>query len=411
MPILLILGAVTLTLPGVVLRLSGIHPDPLFAALLYGLAVVGAAFLLAWAADVAQRDIPRALALTILALIAVLPEYAVDAYLAWRAAAEPAEYGPLALANMTGANRLLIGIGWPMIVLVYWLAARRSGRAATGVTLEREQGVEIIYLLLATLYSFIIPFKGTLTLVDLVVLVIIFGGYAWHVAQSPQVEPELIGPARMLGGLADTPRRLLTVLFFVIAGAVIFLVAEPFAEALIAGGVALGQDERTLVQWLAPLASETPEFIITATFAWRLMGAAALGALVSSKVNQWTLLVGTIPLVLNIASYVIGKPVPASLVLDDIQRADLLLTSAQSLFAVAVLLGLHLSLREAGLLLGLFLVQFVVPGSHTIITIVYIVLSIAFFLRNREYVTAAARELLGQPRIVPSRSLTNDGGR
>jgi cation:H+ antiporter len=189
----------------------------------------------------------------------------------------------------------------------------------------------------------------------------------------------------------------------VIAGAVIYLVAEPFAEALIASGIALGLDRRTLVQWLAPLASETPEFIITATFAWRLLGAAALGALVSSKVNQWTLLVGTIPLVLNIASYVIGRPIPAGLFLDDIQRADLLLTSAQSLFAVAVLLGLHLSLREAGLLLGLFLVQFVVPGSHSIITVIYIALSIVFFLRNRGQVATAARSLLGRPRVIPAR--------
>jgi cation:H+ antiporter len=404
MPILLILGAVALTLPGVFLRLSGTHLDPLTAALLYGLAVVGAAFLLAWAAEVAQHDIPRALALTILALIAVLPEYAVDAYLAWRAAAEPAEYGPLALANMTGANRLLIGVGWPMVVLIYWLAARRNGKAATGITLEPEQGVEMIFLLLATLYSFIIPLKGTLTLIDLLVLVMIFGCYAWRVAQSAQVEPELIEPARTLGGLSDTPRRLLTVVFFVIAGAVIYLVAEPFAEALIAAGLVLGLDKRTLVQWLAPLASETPEFIITAAFAWRLLGAAALGALVSSKVNQWTLLVGTVPLVLNIASYVIGKPVPASLLMDDIQRADLLLTSAQSLFAVAVLLGLHLSLREAGLLLGLFLVQFVFPGSHTIITVVYILLSMVFFLRNRGQVATATRSLLGRPRVAPARS-------
>ena len=62
-------------------------------------AVIGAAFLLSWAAEVAQHDIPRSLALTILALIAVLPEYAVDMYLAWRAAEEPAVYGPLALVN------------------------------------------------------------------------------------------------------------------------------------------------------------------------------------------------------------------------------------------------------------------------------------------------------------------------
>src|SRR5215212_1970590 len=126
--ILLIIGAILLAVPGVLLRLLGIHIDPLVDSLIYALAVVGAAFLLSWAAEVAQHDIPRALALTILALIAVLPEYAVDMYLAWQAAGNPTEYGPLALVNMTGANRLLIGIGWPMVVLLYWLRSRRLGK-------------------------------------------------------------------------------------------------------------------------------------------------------------------------------------------------------------------------------------------------------------------------------------------
>jgi cation:H+ antiporter len=393
--VLLMIGAIVLTLPGVALRLLGIHIDPLFDSLIYGLTVVGAAFLLSWAAEVAQHDIPRSLALTVLALIAVLPEYAVDMYLSWRAADDPATYAPLALVNMTGANRLLIGIGWPVVVLIYCLRARRSGQPASGITLDPGQNTEILFLGLATLYSFLIPIKGTLDLIDVVVLVAIFGGYVWQVAQAEHIEPELIGPARVIGALPDTPRRLVAVLFFLIAGVAIFLVAEPFAEALIAGGIALGLDRRTLVQWLAPLASETPEFIITGVFAWRLLGAAALGALVSSKVNQWTLLVGTVPLVFNLASYMIGKSIPTALPLDTIQRDDLLLTSAQSAFAVAMLLGLHLSLWEAGLLTALFLIQFLIPETHTAMTAVYLVLSVFFIIRNRVHIADAIRSLGG----------------
>ena len=390
---LLIIGAIVLTLPGVFLRLTGTAVDPRAASAIYGMAVVGAAFLLSWAAEVAQRDIPRSLALTILALIAVLPEYAVDMYLTWRAAGNPQTYGPLALVNMTGANRLLIGIGWPTVVLIYWLRARRAGQRVSGVTIDSGQAVEVSFLGLATLYSFVIPLKGTLAIVDMVILVTLFGCYAWRVASAGHVEPDLVGPARVIGSLANGPRRLVTVLFFLIAGAVIFLVAEPFAESLIAAGVALGLDRRTLVQWLAPLASETPEFIITSLFAWRLLGAASLGALVSSKVNQWTLLVGTIPLVFNLASYVIGKPVPRALVLDRVQRADLLVTSAQSTFAVAVLLGLHLSLFEAGLLAGLFLVHFFIPDAHTAITVSYLALSLIFAFRNRSQIADLLRGL------------------
>ncbi len=391
--VVLIIAAILLTIPGAALRLLGMHIDPLVDSGIYGLAVVGAAFLLSWGAEVAQHDIPRSLALTILALIAVLPEYAVDMYLAWQAAGDPATYGPLALVNMTGANRLLIGIGWPVVVAIYCLRARKAGRRADGITLDEGQNTEILFLGLATLYSFLIPIKGTLDLIDVAVLVTIFGFYAWQVSKAEQVEPELIGPGRVIGGLPDLPRRLITVLFFAIAGAAIVLVAEPFAESLIAAGTELGFDRRTLVQWLAPLASETPEFIITGIFAARLLGAAALGALVSSKVNQWTLLVGTVPLVFNLASYVIGKPVPAVLRLDQVQRDDLLLTSAQSAFAVAMLLGLHLSLWEAAMLTGLFLIQLIVPQTHTAVTIVYLVLSVFFVVRNRTQIAEAVRGL------------------
>jgi cation:H+ antiporter len=284
-----------------------------------------------------------------------------------------------------------------VVVLIYWLRRRQIGQPTTGITLDEGQNVEILFLGLATLYSFIIPLKGTLDLIDVVVLVVIFGFYAWQVAQAEHVEPDLIGPARAIGSLADGPRRLVTLLFFAIAGVAIFLVAEPFAEALIDAGIELGLDRRTLVQWLAPLASESPEFIITGVFAWRLLGAASLGALVSSKVNQWTLLVGTVPLVFNLASYVIGKPIPTALRLDQIQKDDLLLTSAQSAFAVAMLLGLHLSLWEAGMLMALFVIQFLIPETHQAITIIYIVLGVFFIFRNRAHIVQAFRSLGRKP--------------
>src|SRR5687767_3054897 len=65
-------------LPGTVLRLAGIHPAPALGALIFGLAILAAAFLLSWAAETAEMDISQGLALAIIALIAVLPEYAVD---------------------------------------------------------------------------------------------------------------------------------------------------------------------------------------------------------------------------------------------------------------------------------------------------------------------------------------------
>mgnify|MGYP003335434889 CR=1 FL=1 len=53
---------------------------------------------------------------------------------------------------------------------------------------------------------------------------------------------------------------------FALAAVVILLCAEPFAESLVASGSELGIDQFLLVQWLAPLASEAPEFIVAILF-------------------------------------------------------------------------------------------------------------------------------------------------
>ncbi len=141
---------------------------------------------------------------------------------------------------------------------------------------------------------------------------------------------------------------------FAFAGAVILLVAEHFAEALVDTGRELGMGEFVLVQWLAPLASEAPELLVAGLYAWRLKTGEALTTLVSSKVNQWTLLVGTLPLVFAFASGGLhGLPV------DPKQREELLLTAAQTVFAVGILVDLSISLGEAAALFGLFWAQFV----------------------------------------------------
>src|SRR5579883_3459622 len=167
-------------------------PEQAFAA---GAGILGAAFLLSWASEAAQLDIPQALALLFLALVAVLPEYAVDVYFAWRAGTDPA-YTAFATANMTGGNRLLLGVGWAVPVLAVWL---RTGRRE--IVLPRDQAVEVNYLALATLYSFVIPVKGTLSIVDTAVLLAIFLGYARAASRAHHTEPDLEGPASALAAL------------------------------------------------------------------------------------------------------------------------------------------------------------------------------------------------------------------
>ena len=82
-----------------------------------------------------------------------------------------------------------------------------------------------------------------------------------------------------------------------------------------------------------------------------------------------------------------------ALPLDHRQSEELLLTAAQSLFAIAVILNLRVSVPEALLILALFLVQFFIPGvgGRVELSVVYIVLSLILFIWRREYLIKALK--------------------
>lgn len=379
---LMIPVAILMPLPGVLSRFGCIHNGPGTEALLFGLGLLGAAFILSWAAEVVQLDISQGFAVAILALIAVLPEYAVDMVFAWKAGIDATFYGPLqinhgplALANMTGANRLLIGLGWPMVLFIFFLRSRKRALA-----LAREHGTEVFYLAAATVYAFTIPFKKSLTLYDALILLAIFAAYIVRTARAETEEPELVGPAAIIGAMKPFRRRLVNVVFFAYSGVVIFLSAEPFAESLVAFGRASGIDEFLLVQWLAPLASEAPEFMVAAIWAFRGQAQAAMGALISSKVNQWTLLVGTLPIVFSIAAGKLG-----ALALDLRQDHEIWLTAGQSIFAVAILSNLKISWYGAVLLVILFVVQLIVAEIRMEVFVLYLVFAAVILVRDRKY--------------------------
>jgi cation:H+ antiporter len=367
-----------------------------FGLVLFGMAVVAASFVLAWAAEAAQVDISGGLAIAILAVIAVLPEYAVDLYFAYAAGSDPS-YVAYAAANMTGSNRLLLGLGWSSVVLVSLaIAKKRSGRSVRELTLTSRYRVELGFLAIASVVAFFIPITGRIPLALGFALLGFFVFYLWKVSRGEVDEPELVGPAATIGALPKRARRTLVVTLFLFAAAVILASAEPFAHSLIGAGTQLGIDQFLLVQWLAPLASEAPEFIVAILFAVRGNGAAAIGTLISSKVNQWTLLVGTLPIVFAVSSTSLhGLP------LDTHQRLELLLTASQSLFAVSLLVTLGLSLRGAVALLVLFLVQFVtsitLPSETDRIVVVamsgvYLVLAVAQFIRHRRLLVRTTKD-------------------
>jgi cation:H+ antiporter len=349
----------------------------------FGLGVVAASFVLAWAAEAAEVDISGGLAIALLAVIAVLPEYAVDLYFAHTAGSNPA-YVPYAAANMTGSNRLLLGLGWSTVALIsLYVASRRSGRTVKALVLDSGYKRELGFLAVASVVAFIIPITGQIHLVLGIALLAFFAYYLWRAAASGHdEEPDLIGPAARIGGLPTVQRRTAVISMFLVAAAVILLAAEPFANSLVEGGKALGIDQFLLVQWLAPLASEAPEFIVAILFAWRGKGAAALGLLISAKVNQWTLLIGSLPI-----AYGIGGG-PASLALDGRQVEEFLLTATQTVMALAVLLTLRFPRWAAWTLLGLFAVQFAIPGQtgRYVLSGIYFALAIVALIRNRREV-------------------------
>jgi cation:H+ antiporter len=240
------------------------------------------------------------------------------------------------------------------------------------------------------------------------VLVSIFGAYIFRISRAPAEEPHLVGPALLIGSWGPTRRRIAVGVLFVVAAAVILSCAEHFAESLVEVGEEFNISEFLLVQWVAPLASEAPEFIVAILFAWRLNTNAALGSLVSSKVNQWTLLVGTLPIV-----YAVSLGALEGLPIEGRQREELWVTAAQSAFGLAVLANRTLSVKEAFGLLGLFFGQFALNGimpsslhdeGRIFVGLVYMVLAVIVVVRDRHRVP----ELLKDGLTVPYDQLTDD---
>ena len=343
--VLLLLGV-----PGAVVRFSGLDVDPIVAAAVFGLGIVAGAFLLSWAAEVAELDVSASLAIAVLALIAVLPEYAIEAVLAWDAGSSfdtvsggvTTETSRVA-ANVTGSNRLLIGLGWSAVVLIFWLKRRHA------LDMRGEMGLEIRMLAIVTVVTLLVFFMEQVHIMVAVGLIGLYIAYLWFSSTGDVEEPELIGAAALIGSLPVRWRRTMVVFLFIFAAGVILIAAEPFVESLVETGESFGIDEFILIQWIAPLASESPEIIVAVLFSLRANPVAGLTALISSSVNQLTLLVGSMAVIFSIsAGEVLSFP------LDDRQTVEFLLTTAVSAAALMLIAKRVLSWNAGAILLVLF---------------------------------------------------------
>ncbi|QLH75951.1 sodium:calcium antiporter [Halosimplex rubrum] len=400
-----------------------------------GVAVLGASFLLAWGAETAEKDVPRAFAIAVLAVLAVAPEYAVDALYAWNAGAGGATTAAcgdlstaavqagetelarachdanLAVANMTGANRILIGIGWAGIaVFTVYRAAKtqdaavrdREGWLADAVTLDRDIATEITFLFMATVWAFLVPLGGGIDILDTLVLVGIYVLYIGIIIRGDvEATEDQVGVPHYFQQWSLPWRPLVVLGLFAYSGVMIFTAVEPFAHGLETIGLNNGIPEFFMIQWIAPLASESPELIVVVVLVNKARSTAGFNALISSKLNQWTLLIGTLSVVFSLAYGQYGV-----LPFDSKQAAEIWITAAQSYFALAILVDFEISVREAISIFALFISQVIlefllireaialpVDSEELLLvyTAVYVVIGTALFVKRR----AALREMIG----------------
>ena len=349
------------------------------AAALSGLwtfpSILLSAFLVAWGAEAAQFLVSQGLALAALAWLQTLPEFAVEAVIAWEAGRDPAR-AHLAVANLTGAVRLLVGLGWPMIYGVAAFSGRRTRGPLPTIALDREHAVEVMGLLPPLVWFTVILLKRSLAPGDAAVLVALYGAYLWLLFRMPpHAEEELADAprvARWAYGLGGARRGLAVAGLFLLGGALLYLTAAPFLESMLGIAAVLGVSDFVFVQWVAPFLSEFPEKVSAFAWARRVDRAPmALMNMVSSNINQWTILAAMIPLVYGWSHAAAGGGWTAFR-FDAEQRLEIALTLAQSLVALLLLMAMRFDWWEAAGLFALWLTQFAWPATREAVALVYL---------------------------------------
>ena len=185
-------------------------------------------------------------------------------------------------------------------------------------------------------------------------------------------------------------------MLFVVAALVILACRGALRRGAGADRQALGVDEFLLVQWVAPLASEAPELIVACLYAWRLNAADSARAPCcrprSTSGRCWWARSRSCSRV-SAGTRTACRSTPSS--------GELLLTAAQSLFAVSILITLALTTRGALALFVLFAVQFfgslmLDAEADRILNIalsgVYVALAVVQFVRQRHLLARTVRD-------------------
>ena len=335
-------------------------------------AIVLAAMLITWAAECGQFFISQGLALAVLAWIQTLPEFAVEAVIAYTAAKDPSKVH-LITANYTGSLRLFVGLGWPMVYFVALFLSKnpKDKKRPWAIELEDEHSVAILSLLPALLYFMVIYFKGTLSIFDGLVLSAIYFIYLFLLSKMPPHDKEEIEDLGRIPKYVmkyKYPANVAWIACLFIAGAaILYFSAHPFLNSMLALAVYMGISQFIFVQWVAPFLSEFPEKLSAFYWARKTNKAPmALANFVSSSINQWTILIAMIPFI-----YSLGMGKVSVVVFDEHQKLEILLTIVQSYLGFLFLVSMDFQFFEAAALFILWFAQFLFPGIRQEIIWVY----------------------------------------
>ncbi len=375
------------TAPGLLVRFNGGGAPYPMQLLAYGAAVVAAAFMLAWACEAAQVTVSSGAVVAAVAFVAILPEFIVELHFAFTGRAD------YVTANLTGASRLLLGVCVALPAVAALIPRSRRKIDPGPIALTAAHRVELAVLGAGGLWALRGALRGQMSLLDSLVLVSLYVVYLRRAAGSEAESPAPVGVAASLAGLEANRRRLWVRGLMGYAAVVILLTAVPFGDAVLGTGKLVGISPYLTLQWIVPVATETPELVVAYVLLVHGRGAQSVAVLLAGAVSQYTLALGALPL-----AYLAGAgtgPLP----LAPRERVELFLAVAIALYTVAALSPMRLSRGDSSIMLVLFTAQFALPAvvTRVVLAVAFAALAIDVTIAERRHLPALVRALTGRP--------------
>ncbi|EKD68489.1 MAG: Sodium/calcium exchanger membrane region [uncultured bacterium] len=327
-----------------------------------------------------------------MALLQISPEFFVEWATVKKAAFDPA-FLHNAMANLYGANKLLVGFGPPLVFFVYYFFS--PTKKENYIKFHAIKSYSVFVMIFGIAYNFIIYLKNSLMWYDSIVLIAIYFGSVFFIGRmelhysklkpsaqedGPELEDsaveKLIHKFVIVGEKVNAYRAYIaSFIFLATGGALLVGFAEEFLECLLHAATAAGVSTFIFIGYVAPFMSEFPEKLVAIGYAMKGHADTAMVNFLSSILAQLTLLTAMVPL-----AYSYYKGTPTGIVFDAVQSQELLLVIAMMLYSLMLFLDLKFTIRETIMALGLFIWQFVMPESRDTVTKVYFVLFLSYFL-------------------------------